>query len=171
MMTAGRDPNMFKVAARHSVPIVLMHMRGTPADMNTFANYPEGEELTQIASELKQKIQVALEAGIFPWHIITDPGIGFAKKLQHNLRILKDLRNWPKLTGNYPYLIGTSRKRFVGTICNQPDPKKRVWGTACTVAAAVQAGVHIVRSHDVFEISQVIKMGDAIWKQIGFANE
>jgi len=134
-------------------------------------NYPEGEEIACITAELKQRVEIALKEGIYPWRIITDPGIGFAKKIQHNLRILQDLQNWPKFIGNYPILVGSSRKRFIGTICNQPDPKKRGWGTACTVAAAIQSGAHIVRVHDVVEISQVVKMGDAIWKQIGYKME
>jgi len=170
-ITAGRDPKMFEIVKKYNVPIVLLHMRGTPKDMQKMTDYTPEEVLPIIAGELKQNINAALEKGIFPWKIITDPGIGFSKKIQHNIQIFHELQKWPKLIGNYPLLIGPSRKSFIGTLISQKDPKNRKWGTAACVTAAISGGAHIVRVHDAIEMSQVIKVSDAIYKLIGYGNE
>jgi len=170
-ITAGRDPKMFEIVKKYNVPIVLMHMRGTPKDMQKMTDYTPEEVLPIIAGELKENINAALEKGIFPWKIITDPGIGFSKKIQHNIQIFHELQKWPKLIGNYPLLIGPSRKSFIGTLTSQKDPKNRKWGTAASVTAAISGGAHIVRVHDAIEMSQVIKVSDAIYKLIGYGNE
>uniref|UniRef100_A0A6B2L2Z0 Pterin-binding domain-containing protein n=1 Tax=Arcella intermedia TaxID=1963864 RepID=A0A6B2L2Z0_9EUKA len=162
--TAGKDPNIFKVAAETGAPMILMHSRGTPKTMNQLADYPKGQEMETIAAELNVNIQKALDQGIFPWKIITDPGIGFAKRGEHNLVILRNLGRWKCLTHGYPYLIGTSRKRFISEVCGGQDPKDRVWGTAATITAAVQAGCAIVRVHDFQPLSQVLKMSDTLYK-------
>lgn len=143
-----------------------MHMRGNPATMNKLTKYnPEGL-IPTIAQELLQRVAAAEEAGIRRWRIILDPGIGFAKTGAQNIEILRridELRDWPGLRG-LPWLLGSSRKNFVGKITGVKEPKDRVWGTAATVAAAVQGGADIVRVHDVPEMSQVVKMADAIWR-------
>jgi 2-amino-4-hydroxy-6-hydroxymethyldihydropteridine diphosphokinase/dihydropteroate synthase len=166
-ISAGQlDPDMLPTMARLGKTICLSHMRGTPATMNGLVDYSPDGLIPTLASELQARIAAAEEAGIRRWRIILDPGIGFAKTQAQNLEILRrldELRDWPGLRG-LPWLVGTSRKRFVGRITGVQEPKQRVWGTAATVAAAVQGGADIVRVHDAQEMAQVVKMSDAIWR-------
>lgn len=166
-ISAGQlDPDMLPTVARLGKTICLMHMRGTPATMNGLTNYSPDGLIPTIAKELLSRVAAAEEAGIRRWRIILDPGIGFAKTLDQNIEILKrldELRDWPGLRG-LPWLVGSSRKKFVGRITGVKEPKDRVWGTAATVAAAVQGGADIVRVHDVVEMAQVTRMSDAIWR-------
>ena len=95
-----------------------------------------------------------------------DPGIGFAKDMAQNLELLRrleELRHWPGLQG-LPWLVGASRKSFIGKITGVETPRERIWGTATTVAAAVQGGADVVRVHDVKEMRMVAAMSDAIWR-------
>lgn len=160
------DPDMLSTVARLGKTICLMHMRGTPATMTKLTDYaPEGL-IPTMASELLARISEAEKAGIRRWRIILDPGIGFAKNQSQNLEILRrmdELRAWPGLEG-LPWLLGSSRKRFIGRITGVEEPSKRVYGTAATVAAAVQGGADIVRVHDVEEMRQVVQVSDAIWR-------
>ena len=165
-VSAGQmDPNMLSTVARLGKTIVLMHMRGTPETMNSHTSYPDGL-IPTIAKELLERIAAAEAAGIYRWRIILDPGIGFAKNQDQNLEILRrfdELRDWPGLRG-LPWLLGSSRKNFVGQITGVKTPAQRGWGSAATVAAAVQGGADIVRVHDVVQMVQVVKMSDAIWR-------
>jgi 2-amino-4-hydroxy-6-hydroxymethyldihydropteridine diphosphokinase/dihydropteroate synthase len=162
------DPAMLSTMASLGKTVCLMHMRGTPATMNKLTDYsPEGL-IPTIAQELLQRVAAAEAAGIRRWRIILDPGIGFAKTGTQNLEILRrmeELRDWPGLRG-LPWLLGSSRKNFIGKITGVKEPRERVWGTAATVAAAIQGGADIVRVHDVFEMGQVVKMSDAIWRNL-----
>jgi 2-amino-4-hydroxy-6-hydroxymethyldihydropteridine diphosphokinase/dihydropteroate synthase len=166
-VSAGQlDPKMLATMARLGKTVCLMHMRGTPATMTKLTDYSPLGLIPTIAKELLQRLAAAEAAGIRRWRIILDPGIGFAKTTEQNLEILRnldELRNWPGLTG-LPWLVGSSRKKFVGTITGVSEPHQRTWGTAATVAAAIQAGADIVRVHDVEEMAQVAKMSDAIWR-------
>jgi 2-amino-4-hydroxy-6-hydroxymethyldihydropteridine diphosphokinase / dihydropteroate synthase len=165
-VSAGQmDPNMLPTMARLGKTIILMHMRGTPENMNSRTDYPEGL-IPTIAKELLERIAAAEAAGIYRWRIILDPGIGFAKTSEQNLEVLRrfdELRDWPGLRG-LPWLVGSSRKNFVGKITGIKEASERVWGTAATIAAAVQGGADIVRVHDIKEMAQVAKMSDAIWR-------
>lgn len=161
------DSEMLRTVARLGCTVCLMHMRGSPATMNSeeHCTYPEGL-IPTIAKELLQRVQEAEAAGIRRWRIILDPGIGFAKTAAQNLEILRrmpELRDWEGLRG-LPWLLGSSRKGFVGQITGVKAAKDRTWGTAATVAAAVQGGADIVRVHDVDEMVKVAKMSDAIWR-------
>lgn len=162
------DAQMLPLAARLGKTIVLMHMRGTPLTMQqaSYLNYePEGL-IPSIAAELLERIEDAQAAGIRRWRIILDPGIGFAKTSAHALEILRrldELRDWPGLRG-MPWLVGASRKRFIGAITGVKNPKERVWGTAATVGAAIQGGADIVRVHDVGQMAKVALVSDAIWR-------
>lgn len=159
------DGDMLPTVARLGSTICLMHMRGTPGTMTKLTSYPEGV-IPGVASELLARVAAAEAAGIRRWRIVLDPGIGFAKTQSQNLELLRrldELRSWPGLE-SLPWLVGTSRKRFVGAITGVSEPQKRTWGTAATVAAAVQGGADIVRVHDVSEMGQVAKMADAIWR-------
>lgn len=161
------DPEMLPTVARLGKTICLMHMRGTPETMNKLTSYPDGL-IPTVASELAARVAAAEAAGIRRWRIILDPGIGFAKTMEQNLEILRrmdDLRHWPGLE-NLPWLVGASRKKFIGRITGVDKPSERTWGTAATVAAAVQGGADVVRVHDVAEMAAVTKMADAIWRRL-----
>jgi 2-amino-4-hydroxy-6-hydroxymethyldihydropteridine diphosphokinase/dihydropteroate synthase len=160
------DDNMLHTAAKLACTICLMHMRGTPETMNYMTDYPNGL-LETIGQELLERVHAAEEAGIRRWRIILDPGIGFAKTQEQNLELLRrfeELRAYPGLE-NFPWLVGTSRKAFIGRITGVKEAKERIWGTAASVAAAVQGGADIVRVHDVREMAQVARMSDAIWRK------
>ncbi|KAI5272662.1 folic acid synthesis protein [Aureobasidium subglaciale] len=161
------DANMLPTVSRLGCTVCLMHMRGTPATMTSAENcsYPDGL-IPTIAKELLDRVRAAEEAGIRRWRIVLDPGIGFAKTTGQNLEILRsmnELRSWPGLAG-IPWLLGSSRKGFIGKITQVKEAKERTWGTAATVAAAVQGGADIVRVHDVDEMVKVTRMSDAIWR-------
>jgi 2-amino-4-hydroxy-6-hydroxymethyldihydropteridine diphosphokinase/dihydropteroate synthase len=159
------DKNMLPTAAKLGCTICLMHMRGTPETMKYMTDYPGGL-LETVGRELLERVHAAEDAGIRRWRIILDPGIGFAKTQDQNLKLLRrfdELRAYPGLE-NFPWLVGTSRKAFIGRITGVELAKERVWGTAASVAAAVQGGADVVRVHDVKEMAQVAKMADAIWR-------
>ena len=170
-VSAGRlDPEMLPTMAELGKTVILMHMRGDPQTMTSkeHTSYPEGL-IPTIASELISRVQAAEAAGVRRWRIVLDPGIGFAKNAPQNVEILRnfdELRNWLGLR-NFPWLVGSSNKRFVGRYSGLGKgsmPEDRLWGTAATCAAAVHGGADIVRVHDVKEMSQVVKMSDAIWR-------
>jgi 2-amino-4-hydroxy-6-hydroxymethyldihydropteridine diphosphokinase/dihydropteroate synthase len=159
------DPHMLDTVAELGCTVCLMHMRGTPETMNELASYPDGVVET-VGKELLERVQAAEAAGIRRWRIILDPGIGFAKTQEHNLELLRRLdrlRRFPGLHG-IPWLVGTSRKAFVGRITGVKEAKDRTWGTAAAVTAAIQGGADIIRVHDVEEMAQVAKMADAVWR-------
>ncbi|KAH8162693.1 hypothetical protein CIB48_g5564 [Xylaria polymorpha] len=159
------DDAMLPTMARLGCTVCLMHMRGTPATMSLMNEYPEGL-IPTLAEELRERVAAAEQAGIRRWRIILDPGMGFAKVGDQNLEILRhmpELKRWPGLEG-LPWLLGSSRKSFIGKITGVTKPGDRIHGTAATVTAAVQGGADIVRVHDVLEMAQVVKMADAIFR-------
>jgi 2-amino-4-hydroxy-6-hydroxymethyldihydropteridine diphosphokinase/dihydropteroate synthase len=159
------DKNMLSTVAELGCTVCLMHMRGTPETMNSLTDY-DNHLIATVGQELLERVHAAEQAGIRRWRIILDPGIGFAKTQEQNLELLRrlnELRNYPGLE-NFPWLVGTSRKAFIGRITGVKTASERVWGTAATVAAAVQGGADIVRVHDVEEMAQVTKMADGIWR-------
>ncbi|TPX14957.1 uncharacterized protein E0L32_004787 [Thyridium curvatum] len=166
-VSAGNmDAEMLDTMARLGKAVCLMHMRGTPANMNDLNDYGEEGLIPTIARELVEHVAAAEAAGIRRWRIVLDPGLGFAKVGEQNIDVLRhldELRNWPGLQG-LAWLVGSSRKSFIGRITGVPKPAERIWGTATTVAAAVQGGADIVRVHDVQEMAQVVTMADAIWR-------
>jgi len=165
-VTAGKaDPLMLATAARLQRPIILMHMRGTPQTMTKLTQYPDGV-INDVGRELFKRLQAAEAAGIRPWRIILDPGIGFAKTQDQNLELLRrlnELRVYKGLEG-FPWLVGTSRKGFIGKITEVKSAHDRAWGTAAAVTASINGGADIVRVHDVAEMVQVVKMADAIFR-------
>ncbi len=154
------DPQMLNTVAELQVPIILMHLRGTPKTMQQLTDY---EDLTgEIIGFLKARVAAAIGAGIAPDLIAIDPGIGFAKTAQQSVQLLQELAKFKVL--NCPILVGTSRKSFIGKILNQDDPSQRIWGTAATCCGAIANGANILRVHDVAEMYDVIRVADAIWK-------
>lgn len=170
-VSAGQmDPEMLPTVAQLGCTVCLMHMRGTPATMNSHANYSPNGVLKTVAEELRQRVEEAEKAGVRRWRIILDPGIGFAKTQDHNLELLhrlEHLRHSPALAG-LPWLVGTSRKAFIGKITGVDEAEKRAWGTAAAVTAAIQGGADIVRVHDVEEMTQVARMADALYRVEGW---
>lgn len=155
------DPMMLSTVAELKVPIVLMHLRGTPKTMQQLTDYAD---LTgEIVAFLKARVTAAIEAGIAPDRIVIDPGIGFAKTAEQSLQLLQELAVFKSL--NCPILVGTSRKSFIGKILNQGDASQRVWGTAATCCAAIANGANILRVHDVAEMYDVMRVADAIWRK------
>ncbi len=152
-----RGPGMPELAAETGVPVVIMHMQGTP---ETMQNNPAYEDLiTEIYDFFAQRVEVAVAAGVAVEQIIIDPGFGFGKSVNHNLEILRRLREFRSL--GRPVLIGTSRKSTIGKVLDRPADQ-RLWGTAATCAVAIANGANIVRAHDVAEMAQVVQMTDAI---------
>ena len=155
------DDQMLSTVATLNVPIILMHLRGTPKIMQQLTQY---DDLTsEIITFLQSRIKAAIAAGIDLSQIIIDPGIGFAKTSEQSLQLLQDLAKFKVL--NCPILVGTSRKSFIGKILDQSDPSKRVWGTAATCCGAIANGANILRVHDVAEMYDVMRVADAIWRQ------
>jgi len=154
------DFEMLPTVASLGVPIVLMHMRGTPQTMQQMTEYED--LLLEIASFLTRQIAAATKAGIDQEKIMIDPGIGFAKNYEQNLEILRNLRSLTPL--NCPILVGVSRKSFIGRILNQPNPKARVWGTAAACCAAIANGADILRIHDVKEMREVSLVADVLFR-------
>ncbi|KAH6666225.1 folic acid synthesis protein-like protein [Halenospora varia] len=168
-ISAGKlDRDMLPAMARLGKTVCLMHMRGTPMTMQGLTNYPDGI-IETVARELLARVAEAEAAGIRRWRIILDPGIGFAKTSAQSIEILRrfdELRDWPGLQG-LPWLVGTSRKKFIGGVIGgrtASNPGERDWGTAATVAVAIQGGADIVRVHNYKDMSEVAKVSDAIWR-------
>ncbi len=153
-----RQPGMMELVAELKPVVVIMHMQGTPQTMQINPTYQDC--VREIAEFLKQQVEVAMKMGLPGERIIVDPGIGFGKTVEHNLEILRRLREIKAL--GFPVLIGTSRKSFIGKVLGIEVPTERVWGTAATVAIAIANGADIVRVHDVREMVQVVRMTDAI---------
>jgi dihydropteroate synthase len=152
------DPGLAEVAAKEKVPIVLMHIRGTPETMQTKVHYDD--LLSEILQSLWDSIQKAELAGVDPDQILVDPGIGFGKTLEHNLLILKHLSEF-RILGK-PLLLGTSRKSFIGKILKAGDISERLEGTLASTAIGVLNGAHIIRCHDVMQARKAIAVADAI---------
>ncbi len=156
-VSAGReDESLLKLAMNSNVSICLMHMQGEPGNMQDNPSY---ENVTLEVSEyLLARAKHAESLGVDKANIILDPGIGFGKRTQHNLELLRDLKQIVEL--GYPVLLGTSRKRFMGEISNREDPRERMPATCATSALGVIAGVNIFRVHDVWQNRQAL---DVTW--------
>jgi dihydropteroate synthase len=157
-ITALSDERMGELAAGWQVPVVLMHMQGTPATMQAEPKYEDvvGEVLEFLLSRAKR----AEDLGVAKNTIFIDPGIGFGKTLEHNLLLLKNIDKF--VASPYRVLVGTSRKSFIGKITGKEQPAERIFGTAATIALCAITGVSIVRVHDVAEMFDVVKVTNAI---------
>jgi len=151
------DPDMAALAARERVPLVLMHMRGTPKDMQRDPVY--NDVVREIMEFFESRIQFCEQAGIPRERIVLDPGIGFGKTIDHNLEILARLDEFQ--TADRPILIGPSRKSFIGRVLGLPV-EERLEGTAAAVAVAVLNGASMIRVHDVRAMNRVARTVEAI---------
>ena len=145
------DPRLAALLAQRELPAVLMH--------NQRGKRRSGDVVEDVAGGLRESIEVASRAGADPERLILDPGFGFGWSAEENLELLRRLGEFRAL--GRPLLIGTSRKSTIGVVLDRPEDQ-RLWGTAATVALAVQAGADIVRVHDVRELAEVARMADAV---------
>jgi len=152
------DPAMLPLAAAAGAPIVLMHMRGTPATMQSLATY--ADVVAEVIAFLRERAAAAEAAGVAPSHVLLDPGLGFAKTPGHSLQLLHRQRELAAL--GRPLVLGTSRKGFLGTITGEAEPARRLIATAASVAWTIAHGAAIVRVHDVGPMAQVVRVIRAI---------
>lgn len=151
------DPDIASVAAESDVPMILMHMKGTPGNMQDDPTYED--LIPEILDFLKNAVDRAIDAGIREDMIIVDPGIGFGKAFDQNLEIIKELLRFASL--GKPILLGASRKAFLGHILDK-EPLERDTGTMATISAGILNGAHIVRVHNVKKALDTVKVIDAI---------
>lgn len=167
------DPGIADVAAQYNVPLILMHMQGTPRNMQLEPHYDD--LLAEIAAFLENAVKTAEKHGISRSQLIIDPGIGFGKTIGHNLHVIRDLDYFEKL--DLPVLIGPSRKAFIRNIL-KADSKTELapghplveTGTQAALAVAIMKGAHIVRVHDVANTCATVKLLDTM-KQVTNGNE
>lgn len=192
------DEKMFDIIAESGAPYILNHTRGTPETMSSLSVYESNENhelieyvdesvkfsqedeilLKAVARELSTQIERAISSGVKRWQIITDPGIGFAKKLRQNLSLIKgtplikSYSSHNQATNSYtslvglPILLGPSRKRFIGELTNEKQASERISSTGAVVMACVGFGSDVVRVHDVKEVDKVIKVADALYRDL-----
>jgi dihydropteroate synthase len=146
------DPALAPLLARSGLPAVLMH--------NQRGRERSGDPIADASAGLAQSLRVAEAAGVPPERVVLDPGFGFGWEPGENLELLHRLGELRAL--GRPLLIGTSRKSTVGLVLDEPDPERRLWGTAATVALAVAGGADLVRVHDIVEMAQVVRVADAV---------
>jgi dihydropteroate synthase len=157
-ITALSDERMAELAAKHDVPVVLMHMQGTPATMQIEPKYED--VVSEVLEFLLERARRAEDAGIDRKKIFIDPGIGFGKTLEQNLLLLRNIDKF--VATSYRVLVGTSRKSFIGKLTDREKPSERIFGTAATVALCAAAGVSIVRVHDVAEMVDVVRVANKL---------
>lgn len=159
----GYDPRMINIVRDYHVPVVIMHIKGKPRDMQKNPHYDN--LIGELIRYFQERIARALQAGIRKEQIIVDPGIGFGKRIVDNYEILGRLEEFINL--GYPVMVGPSRKSFIGKVLDAPAGE-RMFGTAAAVTAAVLKGAQFIRVHDAREMKQVIKVAEAIkeWKHL-----
>lgn len=149
-------PQALETAAELNIPVIIMHMRGEPTTMNNLDQY---DDVTQeVIRELSQRVQDALDVGVKAEHIMIDPGFGFAKNAQQNLKLLQEFYKLTEM--GYPILSALSRKRFIGAALDSAEPQARAVGSAAAHLLSIQQGACMVRAHDVKATADAIK----IWK-------
>ncbi len=151
------DRMIAKVAADFKVPVIIMHMRGRPRTMQVNPSY--NDLIGEILEYFAESIRIAAACGVSEDKIIIDPGIGFGKTLEHNLEIIRRLKEFKSL--GRPIAIGVSRKSFIGKILDLPT-QQRLEGTSASVGAAISNGADIIRVHDSAEMTRVAQVADAI---------
>lgn len=151
-------PGALKTAVELDIPVIIMHMRGEPTTMNDLAHYDD--VVVEVMNELQQRVDDALEAGVRAQNIMIDPGFGFAKNAQQNLKLLSELYKLNYL--GYPMLSALSRKRFIGEVLGGVEPEARAVGSVMGHMLSIQQGACMVRVHDVKATRDAIKMWQAL---------
>ncbi|MDT5270848.1 MAG: dihydropteroate synthase [Acidobacteriota bacterium] len=154
------DPALADEAARAGAGLVLMHSLGTRATLHTLP--PVEDVLSEVTNTMRASVAEAISRGVARESIAVDPGFGFGKSHEQNVELLARLNVFAAAFPDLPLLVGTSRKRFVGTLLGGAPVEERLYGTMATVAAAVLRGAHIVRVHDVRAAVETVKVIDAI---------
>lgn len=154
------DPEMTVLAARRNIPVILMHMKGTPKTMQKTPSYID--VISEVKGFLKKRMEQAVSRGIRREKVILDPGIGFGKRLEDNLELLNFLDLLEDL--DRPLLVGTSRKSFIGSILDLPA-EERLEGTIASAVLSLARGAHILRVHDVAAVVRAARIADAIIKK------
>ncbi len=162
-VNALRAPGALEAAAESGVAVCLMHMQGTPRDMQQDPRYRD--VVAEVQAFLRERASACLEAGIPAESIILDPGFGFGKRLEHNLTLFRRLSELAAI--GYPLLVGVSRKSMVGALTGQDDPRRRVYGSVALALLAVQRGASILRVHDVAATREVLACWEAIEEKEG----
>jgi dihydropteroate synthase len=157
-ITALSDERMGELAGEVGVPVVLMHIQGTPATMQIEPKYKD--VVGEVRQFLLERAERAEQFGIDKSKIFIDPGIGFGKTTEHNLLLLRNIDRF--VDSSYRVCVGTSRKAFIGKLTGKEKPADRIFGTAATVALCAATGVSIVRVHDVAEMVDVVKIINAV---------
>ncbi len=157
------DPEALDVASDTGLPVMLMHAQGDPKTMNDNPQY--SEVALDVYDFLSERIKVCEDAGIPKAKLIADPGIGFGKNLHHNISVMSALSLYHGL--GVPILLGASRKKLIGQLCNVDDPEARVPGSLAAALSGVAQGVQIVRVHDVAETKQAL----SIWQAASLGSE
>ena len=152
-----------EVAKAHA-GLILMHSRGTPATMQRLPPVPD--IMAEVTHSLQSSIRMAERRGVDQQAIAIDPGIGFGKTAEQNLELIARLKEFANQFADFPILIGTSRKSFIGRLLDDAPPSERLHGTMATITAAVLNGAHLVRVHDVREAVETVRVADAIKKKI-----
>jgi len=155
------DPAVAAIAAVRGAPLILMHMRGRPADMYAHADY--GDVPADVARDLTRALERAVSHGMAWDQLVVDPGLGFAKRAEHSAAALAGVAALAAL--GRPVLVGPSRKSFLAAAAGHAPAAERDWPTAAAVTAAVLAGAHVVRVHAVAEMVQVVRAADMIREQ------
>lgn len=151
-------PNALQTAAELNIPVIIMHMRGEPTTMNNLDQY---EDVTaDVIRELSQRVQDALDVGVKAENIMIDPGFGFAKNAQQNLKLLQEFYKLTEM--GYPILSALSRKRFIGAVLDGAEPQERAVGSATAHLLSIQQGACMVRAHDVKVTADAIKVWQAM---------
>lgn len=154
------DPMIADVVARAGAGLVLMHSRGTFETMHRLK--PVKDIMTEVTESLRRSIREAEQRGVERARIVLDPGIGFSKSQEQNLELIAKLDQLAREFDDFPLLVGTSRKSFIGRLLDGAPVDERIHGTMATVAAAVLRGAHIVRVHDVRAAVETVRVVDSI---------
>ncbi|HEY9771323.1 MAG TPA: dihydropteroate synthase [Coleofasciculaceae cyanobacterium] len=152
------DDQMLSTISRLNVPLILMHIRGTPKTMQSLTEYQD--VVAEVLKFLTNQIAKAIACGIPRDHLIIDPGIGFAKTAEQSLTLIQRLSELKAL--ELPILVGVSRKSFMRPILQKSLPKERIWGTAAACYGAIARGADVLRVHDVAQMYDVCRVADAI---------
>ncbi len=158
----SHDPQSLSVAAQSGLPVCLMHMQGSPQDMQDRPTYEN--VIDDIMAYFEARLKICAANGITQDHIILDPGIGFGKTLDHNLSIIKHIDQFKRF--GCPVLLGTSRKSFIGKVSSEASAQDRLAGSLASALYGVQKGADIVRVHDVKETRQAIDINQAIFSAL-----
>jgi dihydropteroate synthase len=158
------DPLIADEVAKAKAGLILMHSRGTPKTMQQLP--PVGDIMNEVITGLRDGLAIAERHGVPEESIAIDPGIGFGKTAEQNFELLAKLKQLSQAFDNFPIMVGTSRKAFIGKVLGDAPPDQRIHGTIATVVASTLKGAHIVRVHDVKAVVEAVRVAD----QIAFSN-